>query len=385
MTAGWRKVGLAKVAEIDRNAVVPSSLPATTVCVGLEDVDERGDLAPRSDAVVSGLRSTKFTFDASHVLYGKLRPYLKKIARPREAGVCSTDLLPLRPGPELDRDYFFHVLRTPSMVALATARSDGANLPRLSPKRLLEFPIPLPPLAEQRRIAAILDKADAVRRRRREAIGLLDEFLRSAFLEMFGDPVRNEKGWERRQLDDISVVTTGNTPPRSMPELYGSDIEWIKSDNINTPSAYLTKAKEGLSDGGIRRARTVGKGAILVTCIAGSRDCIGNVALADRPVAFNQQINAIEPREEIDAHFLYVQLRIDKRLIQRASTDSMKGLVSKGKLEAVQVIVPPLQKQRHFGDLFLHWHGTWLRHSSAASAADTLFNSLAQRAFRGEV
>lgn len=101
------------------------------------------------------------------MLYGKLRPYLSKIARPNFAGVCSTDILPIRPGPSLDRDFLHHYLRLPNMVELANSRAAGANLPRLSPGVLAGFAVPLPPLREQRRIAEVLDRADSLRAQRR--------------------------------------------------------------------------------------------------------------------------------------------------------------------------------------------------------------------------
>ena len=72
---------------------------------------------------------------------------------------------------------------------------------------------------------------------------------------MFGDPATNPKGWPRKQISGVATVITGNTPPRAMPQYYGHAIEWMKSDNINTPHYYLTRADEGLSELGRRVAR----------------------------------------------------------------------------------------------------------------------------------
>ncbi len=201
---------------------------------------------------------------------------------------------------------------------------------------------------------------------------------------MFGDPVTNPKGWPLKRIGEFAKVVTGNTPPREIPEYYGSAIEWIKSDNVNTPHYFLTKAAEGLSESGMAVARTAPAGSILITCIAGSPDCIGNSAMADREVAFNQQINAVEPRIG-HAHFLYAQIRLGKRLVQAATTGGMKGMVSKGRLEQVKLMFPPLELQRELA----------IRLSAAAacrdcqvasqSELDELFSSLQHRAFRGEL
>jgi type I restriction enzyme S subunit len=119
-----------------------------------------------------------------------------------------------------------------------------------------------------------------------------------------------------------------------------------------------------------------------MTCIAGSPACIGNVALTDRRVAFNQQINAIAPRESVDPGFLYVELLLSKPLIRRASTDSMKGMVSKSRLSAVPIPLPPFELQKRFGEWFrrfLSWRG---RLSSAERQASDLFDSLSREAFQ---
>jgi type I restriction enzyme S subunit len=252
-------------------------------------------------------------------------------------------------------------------------------------EKLLALEIPLPPLPEQKRIADILDKADAIRRKRREAIELLDRVIQSTFLSAFGDPVSNSRKWELIPLCQYGRITTGNTPPRDDPDNYGDAIEWIKSDNINTPSHYVTRASEGLSEKGLSLARTATNGSTLITCIAGSRDCVGNAALTDRTVAFNQQINAITPGPQVDPHFLYALVLLSKPLVQRASTDSMKGMVSKGKLEQVQVIDVPPEAQSHYGCRFRQLLSSLENYFSAVGLASDLFNSLVQRAFRGEL
>jgi type I restriction enzyme S subunit len=265
----------------------------------------------------------------------------------------------------------------------------GSSQPQITRQGLSRVVVPVPSgqdsLAEQRRIARILDKADAIRRRRKEAIALTEELLRSAFLEMFSDPVTNPKGWPVKPLARLGRITTGNTPSRAVAAYFGDDIEWIKSDNINTPSHYLSRATEGLSAQGRAVGRTAPAGSTLMTCIAGSPDCIGNVALADREVAFNQQINAVTPHDGVDYRFLYVLLLVGKRLVQAASTNSMKGMVSKGKLEDVLVPAPPPKAQAQFGQAFDRVLRLSRRQEAAQSEAQTLFDTTVQRAFSGEL
>ncbi len=261
----------------------------------------------------------------------------------------------------------------------------GATMKHVNRKEFLSTKIYVPPLEEQRRIAAILDKADGVRRKRKEAIRLTEELLKSTFLEMFGDPVTNPKGWEIAKLGDFGKILTGNTPPRSVSENYGDEIEWIKSDNITTPEHFLTQAEEKLSAKGKKIARTVPNGSVLVTCIAGSRSSIGRAALTDREVAFNQQINAVVPNSDVDPYFLYGQLFVAQHLVQAQSTDSMKGMVNKSKFSSIEFIKPPSQKQQKFGKWFLGFHRYYMNLISGEEQSENLFNSLLQKAFRGEL
>jgi type I restriction enzyme, S subunit len=255
----------------------------------------------------------------------------------------------------------------------------------INKSRFEGFEIPLPPLKEQERIAAILDKADAVRRKRQQAIELADQFLRSVFLDMFGDPVTNPKGWETRKVSQLGEVVTGSTPSRKEKEFYGDYIEWIKSDNINTPSHFLTIAEEFLSEKGSKVGRVVSKGSLLVTCIAGSKDCIGNSAIADRDVAFNQQINALTPYDKEDLFFLYAQIAQHKKLIQKASTEGMKGLVSKSKFSEILLIYPDKKLRSRFVSIFERALASSAKRIDAHDKADSMFSSLSQQAFKGEL
>ncbi len=260
----------------------------------------------------------------------------------------------------------------------------GATMQHVNRGEFLGTPLYLPPLEEQRRIAAILDQAETLRTQRRTALALLDCLTQSLFLDMFGDPVANPKGWPVKPVSSLGKVVTGNTPSRDVPAYYGNSVEWIKSDNLNTPHYYVTNATEGLSEAGKAVGRLVPPNSILVTCIAGSPDCIGNAAMADREVAFNQQINAFIP-VELDAHFAYAQIVVGKKLIQGASTNGMKGMVSKSRFEAIEFMVPPLPLQQTFATRIASIEALKATHRRALAALDALFASLQQRAFAGQL
>ena len=279
-------------------------------------------------------------------------------------------------------EYLYWVLKS---INLEEGIDRAAKGKTLNKKKLAEIEIPLPPLPEQKRIAAILDKADALRNKRKKSIAKLDELLRSVFFDMFGDPVTNTMGWEYANLSSIGSVVTGNTPPRKKADYYGNYIEWIKSDNLNTEEYIITKASEYLSEEGVAVARTAPQGSILVTCIAGSPNCIGNLGYADRPVSFNQQINAFTPNDIDRTYFYYSLLKYSKKLIQRASTNGMKGLVSKSSFSSIQVIVPPPSLQDEFIEIFKKINNQRILLKKQLLKNYNLFISLQQHAFRGEL
>jgi type I restriction enzyme, S subunit len=115
----------------------------------------------------------------------------------------------------VDPIYFSHYFRTQAYRQRISSLAAGANINNLKNEHLDGLEIPLPPLDEQRRTAAILDKADALRRRRKRSLDLLDDLTQSIFLEMFGDPEKNPKGWKRGRISDLLEETQYGTSEKA--------------------------------------------------------------------------------------------------------------------------------------------------------------------------
>lgn len=261
----------------------------------------------------------------------------------------------------------------------------AAAVPGLNREDAYRQRLLLPTFEDQKRISRILDTADVLIAQRRESIAQLDALVQSTFLEMFGDPVGNPKRWPKVKLGAICSVITGNTPSRERADYFGSHIEWIKSQNIGVQPLFLTTAVEWLSEAGKNVGRTAPAGSVLVTCIAGSKSSIGKVGVADRDVAFNQQINALIPGGGVKTWYLFGLLLVGKRLVQAASTNSMKGMVSKSALSSVEVPCPPLDVQLRFSDFVDAVRVQRDRLEAHLDDIDTLFASLQSRAFAGEL
>ncbi|OPD27624.1 hypothetical protein AL398_01220 [Clostridium botulinum] len=260
----------------------------------------------------------------------------------------------------------------------------GTTRGKLTKSALNNIEILLPDLEVQNKIVRVLNKTKSLIDKRKTQIEALDELVKSRFIEMFGDPVSNPMNWEKKRLADECNIITGNTPSRKVKEYYGDYIEWIKSDNITDSSIYLTKAREYLSEKGLQLGRCVSENSILMTCIAGSIKCIGNVAIANRKVTFNQQINAIEPLEN-NVFFIFEQFKLSQNYIQSTINMSLKGILSKGQLSELEFIFPPLQLQNEFAEFFIRIDKLKLEMEKSLKELEDNFNSLMQKAFKGEL
>ncbi len=386
MRGSWQSVALKAVAEIERDAVAATAIDSGTSYVGLENIQSGGSFVDVREVQRGELASNKFSFSPRHLLYGKLRPYLAKVARPSFAGICSTDILPVLPGAKLDRDYLAHFLLKPDIVALASSLATGANLPRLSPRALAEIKVPLPPLSEQRRIAAILDKAHALRAKRRAALASLDTLTQAIFLDMFGSVAANPMGWDRSTVGSAAdQVTDGEhlTPRRS-----GSGIKLLSARNIR--DGYLDFSNVDYVDQQeferIGRRCAPVRGDVLISC-SGSIGRVTSVDV-DEPLALVRSAALVRPMPSLLNHkFLECYLQeptMKARMIARANASSQANLFQ-GQIRELPVILPPLPLQQLFARRVAAVEKVKVSYRASLAELDALFASLQHRAFRGEL
>ena len=254
------------------------------------------------------------------------------------------------------------------------------TIPSLTKADLLKIKMNLPNIKEQQHIVEKLIKLESILKYRRQELSTLDNLIKARFVEMFGEPRINPNKYPTKMIKDTCIVITGNTPSRKVDEYYGDAIEWIKTDNIVSGLLYPTVASESLSDSGKAVGRTVDAGAILMACIAGSVASIGRVCITDREVAFNQQINAIVPKE-YDVRFLHALLQISKDYLVEDINMALKGIISKSKLEEKEFIVPSMEEQVGFAEFVEQVDKSKVAVQKALDETQLLFDSLMQEYF----
>ena len=282
----------------------------------------------------------------------------------------------LKPKVGLDIDYLCYSL----MFYKVDGLINGATRKKLTQAAMRKMQIPFRSIKEQMHIVDELNRTIKIKEKRQEELNLLDNLIKARFVEMFGEPRINPNKYPTKMIKDTCIVITGNTPSRKVDEYYGDAIEWIKTDNIVSDLLYPTVASESLSDSGKAVGRTVDAGAILMACIAGSVASIGRVCITDREVAFNQQINAIVPKE-YDVRFLHALLQISKDYLVEDINMALKGIMSKSKLEEKEFIVPSMEEQVGFAEFVEQVNKSKVVVQKALDEAQLLFDSLMQEYF----
>ncbi len=277
------------------------------------------------------------------------------------------------PKQNCDIKFLMYLLQSLDLSSLVT----GAAIPHIYFKDYSKFSIPVPPLPTQQSIVSELDSLSKIIADCKETLKDYDALEQSIFYDMFGDPVKNDKGWDVKKLGEVTKIVTGNTPSRSVKEYYNSNfIEWIKTDNIERGVLYPSMAEEFLSEKGAEKGRIVEKDCILMACIAGSLSSLGKSCITRCQTAFNQQINAVIPNKIItDTLFLYMLFNIASNYIQSFATSGMKHIITKGILEQIPFFIPPLPLQQQFASKIEAIENMKSETKKALQEAETLFNA----------
>ena len=261
----------------------------------------------------------------------------------------------------------------------------ATTLPIVNKGRFSEIGIPVPPLSEQRRIADILDKADAIRRKRSEALALTDELLRATFLEMFGDPVTNPRGWPIRELGDLLEFLTSGS--RGWAQYYADEgylfirIQNVRDDELNLEDVTYVNAPEGAES---ERTRVQPRDVLLsITADLGRTAVVPDLA---QPAYINQHL-AILRTKQLHPEYLSAFLSSEggRRQLLRMNRAAVKAGLNFTDIRGVKVPVPPNGLQLRYAIAKHQIRVQQARLQRARDAEEILFASLQHRAFRGEL
>lgn len=293
--------------------------------------------------------------------------------------VTVVDVCIIRPkANSLDRRWLMHCLNAPNCRNQIADFATGSTRTRISRGNLSNIKIPLPPLSDQRRIAAVLDKVEELRRNRRTTLAMLESLDRAIFLEMFGDPGTNEKGWPRKNLKSLGKVATGGTPPSARTGMFDGPIPFVTPGDLESDDLV----KRSLTVAGAEESVTVRTGATLVCCIGAT---IGKIAMARERSAFNQQINSVEWADDVDDLYGFHALRFFKPTIIAWGASTTLPILKKSSFERIEIPVPPINLQRDYARRAKTVETLRNAHKDSLEKFGKLFYSLQQLAFKGEL
>lgn len=273
-----------------------------------------------------------------------------------------------------DKNYIWRVLGYNAKNLSALGR--GATFKQISKPDIADFEIPLPPLEEQKRIAAILDQADDIRRKRQHAIDRLNQLGQAIFHEMFG----GARSLDTASLKTLGKVSTGSTPPTSDANSFGGPVPFVTPGDLGVSGMI----KRSLSETGALKSRIVSAGSTFVCCIGAT---IGKMDQAHQRSAFNQQINAIEWGSRIDPMFGFFAVRqIRGEIIRKGKGASTTlPILKKSEFEKLHIIVPKIEDQKLFSSKIDELTFLLQQLSSHYGSLTNLFASLQHRAFTGQL
>jgi type I restriction enzyme S subunit len=244
--------------------------------------------------------------------------------------------------------------------------------------------IPLPPLPTQQKIAAILDKADELRQYNKQLIEKYEALTQSLFLDMFGDPVKNEKVWEKMVLGKIAEMASGSTPSRINENNFIGDIPWVKTTEVNGRIIYKTLekiSKEALKNSS---CKLYPKDSIVIA-MYGQGKTRGQIGILGIEAATNQACCVLKPSNKMNFKFLYntlSELYDDLRSLGRGGNQPNLNL---GLLKNYEVINPPIELQIKFAERVQMIEAQKQQALEALEKSEALFQGLLQQAFKGEL
>ena len=353
-TPGWRVVRLFEVADQRTEKIIPTG-EDTRRYVALEHLAQ-GQPTVLGCSHARTASSAKTVFRTGDVLFGKLRPNLRKAAAAPFDGLCSTDILPLFGRDGLDTSYLLQLAQWHPLQRHAVATSSGTKMPRTSWKQLGEFTFLLPPLPEQRKIAAILSSVDDAIEKTQAVIdqvqvvkrGLMQELLTRGLTGRHTPFKQTEIGripeeWEVVELASVASVERGKFAhrPRNDPQFYGGQYPFIQTGDVVACDGLISKYSQTLNEDGLAISRLFPSGTIVVTIAAN----IGSTGITVFDVAFPDSLVGVQAGPRVDTRFLELVLRNRKRELDKFAPESAQKNINLNTLKPLKIPLPAMLEQ----------------------------------------
>ncbi len=359
---GWRLVRLGDVAEVNRSNRDPADNSSSSfLYLDLTAVTAPGCLAsPRQLAAADAPSRARRQVQSGDVLISTVRPNLRGFARVLEAPgnlVASTGFAVLSPRAIVSGSFVYHNIMTDEFAQYLENATTGQAYPAVRPSDVANYAFPLPPLPDQRAIAAVLDSIDGAIERTEAVIAATGQLRDSLLHELLtrGVPGWHTEwkeapglgtipaGWEVVRLGDVAEVERGKFAhrPRNEPRFYGGSIPFIQTGDVVRANGKINQHSQTLNKLGLSISRLFPAGTIIITIAAN----IGETAIASYPVAFPDSLVGVTPYG-IDTNFLEYFLRTQKLRLNQFAPESAQKNINLEDLRPLSAPLPPLPEQQ---------------------------------------
>jgi type I restriction enzyme S subunit len=389
----WEYVDLVSVCDFQGGTQPPKSEWSDKKNEGFVRMIQIRDFTQGKDSFIEYVKDNKSLkkCNADDIMIGRYGASIGKILTGIE-GAYNVALVKTILSNELDKRYFFHYLKAPYFQNFIQNAGSRAAQAGFNKEELKELQIPLPPLATQKRIAEILDAADALRRKDQELLKKYDELAQAIFIDMFGDPVKNEKGWEVRNLKVVTTkIGSGATPTGGKMAYKETGISLIRSMNVYDFS-FKWKDLAHIDEAQAARLNNVAvESKDVLFNITGASVCRCSIVPDELlPARVNQHVAIVRANNKllnpIFLNHLLVADSVKKKLLAVGSGGgAVMEAITKDQLEQFEIIVPPIELQNQFEFLIQNVFKQKDKGKNINKETNDMFHSLIQRAFKGEL
>ncbi len=285
----------------------------------------------------------------------------------------------LHPGERLDNKFFYYFCLTYNFLK----HNKATTLPSLTKTDLLKIKIPLPPLPEQKKIAEILDAADSLRQKDQQLIDHYNTLSQSLFLDMFGDPVTNPMGWENVRFENVGTLDRGKSKhrPRNAPELLGGIHPLIQTGDVANCGGYISEYKSTYSDFGLKQSKMWDAGTLCITIAAN----IAKTGILAFDACFPDSVVGFINNERSNIEFIKYWMSFLQKILEDSAPMAAQKNINLRILRELEIPLPPIKLQNQFGERIIDIGKQKEQAQASLQKSEDLFNSLLQRAFKGEL
>jgi type I restriction enzyme S subunit len=282
---------------------------------------------------------------------------------------------------EVDKSFFKYLISN-SLEKLET-QVHGATMKHITKKNFDAFPVKLPPFSQQQKIANILDAADALRQNDKALLAKYDELTQALFLDMFGDPVSNPKGWEKVKFSEVGKLDRGKSKhrPRNAPELLGGKYPLIQTGDIANSGGYITNYKSTYSEIGLLQSKLWKSGTLCITIAAN----IAKTGILTFDACFPDSVVGFIPNELTNNEYTQYWMSFLQKIIEDAAPESAQKNINLAILKDLDFPLPPIDLQNQFAERVAVIEEQKAIAQKSLDKSEELFNSLLQKAFKGEL